>query len=65
MDAIFTRVEQLESFPQLGRMVPELEDPTIRELLYRRYRIIYRLREAGRIDIISVQTSSRPLSELP
>ncbi len=61
VDAVFTRVEQLENFPQMGRAVPELRNETIRELLYRQYRIIYKLRANGRIDIVSVQTGLRPL----
>ena len=61
VDGVFTRVEQLDNFPQLGRVVPELQDEAIRELLYRQYRIIYRLREHGRIDVLAVQTGLRPL----
>jgi plasmid stabilization system protein ParE len=34
---------KLGEFPKLGRILPDFEDPTIRELVVRSYRIIYRL----------------------
>ena len=50
-DAVIERlilsVDQLESFPESGRRVPESADPKIRELLVERYRIIYRLRKGA------------------
>ncbi len=42
---IFSAVKQLENFPQMGRMVPEKQDPTLREILFRNYRIVYKYRE--------------------
>ena len=39
------RIENLRNFPKLGRKVPELDDPKIRELILRNYRIIYRVYE--------------------
>lgn len=38
---ILTAIDQLEKFPKIGRMVPELEDPETRELIVRNYRVIY------------------------
>ncbi len=37
------KVENLILFPKMGRIVPELDDPNIRELILRNYRIIYRI----------------------
>jgi plasmid stabilization system protein ParE len=37
--------ESIPEFPELGRMVPEIEDPGIRERLVHRYRLVYRLDE--------------------
>jgi toxin ParE1/3/4 len=37
--------EAIPEYPQLGRIVPELGDPNIRECLVHRYRLIYRLEE--------------------
>ncbi|MHA1149537.1 MAG: type II toxin-antitoxin system RelE/ParE family toxin [Promethearchaeota archaeon] len=42
---IFSAVKQLELFPKIGRIVPEKQDPTLREILYRNYRIVYKLSE--------------------
>ncbi|MHA1235685.1 MAG: type II toxin-antitoxin system RelE/ParE family toxin [Promethearchaeota archaeon] len=39
------KVENLILFPKMGRIVPELNEPTIRELILRNYRIIYRISE--------------------
>jgi toxin ParE1/3/4 len=36
------RAEILTKFPEMGHIVPECEDPEIREISYRSYRIIYR-----------------------
>ncbi|MBY9005911.1 MAG: type II toxin-antitoxin system RelE/ParE family toxin [Candidatus Lokiarchaeota archaeon] len=38
-------VENLIQFPKMGRIVPELENEEIREVIYRNFRIIYRLKE--------------------
>lgn len=46
-------IENLTQFPKMGRIVPELENMEIREIIYRNFRIIYRLKvnilEIGRI----------------
>ena len=58
--SIITAVERLESFPELGRSVPELSDPKIRELLLGNYRIIYRV-NARLIEILTIYHGSRLL----
>ena len=50
---ILLRSRQIEGLPQSGRQVPEYEDPALRELLERPYRIIYRLLPE-RIDVVTV-----------
>jgi toxin ParE1/3/4 len=35
-------VRRLESFPESGRMVPERRESTLREVIWRNYRIVYR-----------------------
>ncbi|HBR22484.1 MAG TPA: type II toxin-antitoxin system RelE/ParE family toxin [Nitrospiraceae bacterium] len=59
-DRIFEMVEHLELFPEMGRRVPESDGPTIRELFYKNYRIIYQIRE-GYLEIITVIHGSRLL----
>ncbi len=42
---IIEHIELLSSFPESGRIVPEYDDPVIREIIYRNYRIVYHLKE--------------------
>ena len=60
---IFEKTDNLDQYPQLGRMVPEVERPEIRELIYKNYRIIYNVVSDDQIDILAVHNSLRPLSE--
>jgi toxin ParE1/3/4 len=41
---ILAAVERLEDFPQIGRIVPELNVPAVREIILGDYRIVYRLK---------------------
>jgi toxin ParE1/3/4 len=41
---VFQRAEQLVATPLIGRRVPELDDPEIREVPVHSWRIIYQLR---------------------
>ncbi len=38
---IFEATDRLERFPQSGRVVPELDDSTTREIIVGSYRVIY------------------------
>jgi addiction module RelE/StbE family toxin len=57
---IFAAVEHLGSFPRSGRIVPELQREDIREIIYRNYRIIYRLLK-DEIEILTVHHGARLL----
>jgi plasmid stabilization system protein ParE len=62
IEQMILSVERLLRFPKLGRVVPEVQDENIRELLYRNYRIIYRI--AGeRIEILTIVHGSRDLTK--
>ena len=43
----------IPEYPELGRAVPEIGDPSIRERLIHRYRLIYRV-ESKRIVVAAV-----------
>lgn len=45
--------ESIPEYPELGRIVPEIDDSAIRERFIHRYRVIYRLDEA-RVLIVAV-----------
>jgi plasmid stabilization system protein ParE len=55
--------EKLESMPSCGRIVPEFNDVTIREIIYQNYRIVYSHRQA-RISILAVIHAARDFSQL-
>jgi toxin ParE1/3/4 len=50
---IVETAESIPEYPELGRMVAEIEDSAIRERLVHRYRIIYHLDEA-RVLVVAV-----------
>jgi toxin ParE1/3/4 len=45
------QTNRLVEFPRLGRIVPEINEEHARELIYRRYRIVYRIVTAKRPSI--------------
>ena len=53
-------IENLNNFPKMGRIVPELENVEIREIIYRNFRIIYRLKQ-NIIEIARIIHGSRIL----
>jgi len=61
-DRIFEKENILISFPKIGRVVPELNNESIREIIFKSYRIIYMFFDEKNINIIAVHNSSKPLS---
>lgn len=51
---LFSRARQLRAHPESGPTVAELARPEIRQLIYSRYRIIYRL-DPHRIVILTIR----------
>ena len=47
--ALIDATKPLATFPLLGRIVPEFDNPTIRELVLKPFRIIYRIDESNRV----------------
>lgn len=58
---IFLVVNKLERFPENGKVVAELSTYNYREILFKNYRIIYRI-DSITVYIITVHHSSRLLS---
>lgn len=56
-------VEKAAKYPMMGRTMPEALDVNIRELLFQKYRIVYRV-EASRILVLMVIHGSRDPSQL-
>jgi len=66
VDTAFSKVEQLKSFPESGRIVPEINNKDFRELLYGNYRIIYRV-EKTQVSILTIRHGKQvlPIDEIP
>jgi addiction module RelE/StbE family toxin len=60
IDKLTRRSEQIATFPLSGRMVPEYRDESIREVIERPYRIIYRIK-TDQIDILAVVHGAQEL----
>ncbi len=61
---IISAVDTLDKFPKIGRIVPEANNPNIRELIFQNYRIIYRILD-DIIQIIAVIRGSRDITKWP
>ena len=57
---ILERFELLIEHPEMGRIVPEFNQPAIRELIHPPFRIVYRREKAG-VQIVRVWRSERLL----
>lgn len=57
---LISRVDQLIEFPESGRIVPEKNDPEIRELIEGNYRIFYRL-QMEKITVLRIHNSARKI----
>jgi len=55
--------DRLLQFPQLGRVVPEFGEPSLRELIVLPYRLVYRLRGEV-IEVVTVFHAARMFPEL-
>jgi len=62
INRIVQNVEKLEQFPQIGRVVPELDDENIREIIYHNYRVVHRIIKED-IYIVIVSHGSFDLSD--
>lgn len=63
VERIILATERLIDHPKLGRFVPETNDENIRELLFQRYRIVYRIKKDN-IEVLSVIHGARDLGDL-
>jgi toxin ParE1/3/4 len=65
INTVFSKVGKLKTFPETGRIVPETNNKTIRELIYGNYRIIYRMEEK-KISVLTVRHEKQilPIGEM-
>ena len=64
LERIVRAVERLRDFPQSGRIVPERNDPSLREIIVRPYRVVYRLR-GDQAEVVTVFRASRQFPAVP
>jgi len=62
VQTIVEKTEELMVFPEIGRIVPEIDDPNIRELFVYSYRLIYEITPNG-IEILAVIHGRRDFFE--
>lgn len=63
VERFFEETEILTSFPYAGRIVPEIKNQYIREIIFGNYRIIYKIVSSDKIDILTIHHSSRPIKK--
>jgi len=62
---LISETDRLQEFPELGRIVPEYTNNDIREIIFRPYRIVYRLNAKQRIcEIARIWHSARGIPQL-
>lgn len=55
---LVSSLERLREFPDSGRLVPERQEPNLREVVSGRFRIVYR-RKPNAVEIVTVFRGSR------
>ena len=50
---LLERVELLRELPEQGRVVPEWDEPTVREILFEPYRVVYEVCP-DRVEVITL-----------
>ena len=56
----------LTTFPERGRMVPEFRRPELREIVFRSYRIIYRVNRVNNcLEIVRFWHGARGFPQIP
>ena len=53
------RTEILKNFPNSGKVVPEINDQTVKEITEHNYRIIYKIINKNQIDILLIHNGAR------
>jgi toxin ParE1/3/4 len=64
VNQLFAAPDILENHPKAGRIVPEFEIESIRELIQGNYRIVYQLVDERSIQILAVHHGARLLGNL-
>ncbi len=63
VEKIITKAENLNEFPEIGRVVPEIGDENVRELIIYSYRLIYEV-VPDNVQILAIIHGKRDFSSL-
>ena len=63
VEMVFEILERMCAFPNAGRIVPEAEDDSIREIFFYSYRIMYRIKDE-RLLVLAIIHGSRDLENV-
>ena len=58
---LIQRGEEVPKNPRIGRIVPEISNPNVREIIAKKYRIVYRIQK-NTIEILTVFEGHKLLS---
>lgn len=59
-ERLLAHAKALGQFPDRGRMVPEFADPGLREIIFRAYRLIYRINtHSDCIEVVRIWHAAR------
>ncbi|MBI1781286.1 MAG: type II toxin-antitoxin system RelE/ParE family toxin [Sphingobacteriales bacterium] len=59
IEKIISRTDILEIFPRIGRVVPELNNKSVREIIEGNFRIIYLIVNKQTVHILTIHHSAR------
>lgn len=63
---LISKTKMLAQNPGTGRVVPEFDDPEIREIIVKKYRVIYQVDHAlQKVKVVRFWHSARNIPELP
>lgn len=57
-DKLMKICDNIRDFPEKGRIVPEVMNPQIREIIYKNYRIVYTVQD-NRVYILQIFNAAR------
>ena len=63
VNKIYNRAQDIVDNPYIGRIVPEFNIKTIREVIMGNYRIVYRIISEYQVDILRVYHSARLMTD--
>jgi toxin ParE1/3/4 len=60
---LIDRALTLQTLPERGRVVPELDDAALREIIFKSYRIVYRIRQSY-VEVVRFWHAARGTPEI-